>query len=436
MNQGERIMIKLTSIFILLFLFNVEGKESADDPISAAARSYVKLALAVGEHDPAYIDAYFGPEEWKDEIKKQQLKLQEIAKTAELAIKALQNLDASSFDPVTRIRHRHLVKQFESLLVRVQLLEGKKLSFDDESLALYDAVAPIHPESHFQKILNQLEVLLPGKGSLNDRYTIFKQNFQIPKDKIDNVFQAAVAESRRRTKEHIDLPDHETFTIEYVSDKPWAGYNLFKGNGKSVIQLNVSLPVYIDSASDFACHEGYPGHHVYNVLREEELLQKRKWVEFSIYPLFSPLAFISEGTAVYGIDVAFPGNERIAFETGVLFPLAGLDPAQAQDYYKVKALTDQLSYAVNEAARRYLNGKVSREKTIEWLRQYAMMPSERANNRMQFIENYRSYVVNYNLGTDLVKKYIESKTENTGDEKRWREFEKLILTPVLPADLR
>ena len=29
------------------------------------AEQYVKLALAVGKHHPYYIDAYYGPSEWK-----------------------------------------------------------------------------------------------------------------------------------------------------------------------------------------------------------------------------------------------------------------------------------------------------------------------------------------------------------------------------------
>ena len=54
---------------------------------------------------------------------------------------------------------------------------------------------------------------------------------------------------------------------------------------------------------------------------------------------------------------------------------------------------------------------------------------------MQFIEKYRSYVVNYNVGKDLVNNYVESKADNDA-EKRWKEFEKLILAPIPPSDLR
>jgi hypothetical protein len=46
-------------------------------------------------------------------------------------------------------------------------------------------------------------------------------------------------------------------------------------------------------------------------------------------------------------------------------------------------------------------------------------------------------VINYNLGQDLVRQYIE-KRGGTADrpEERWREFAKLISSPRLPSGLR
>ena len=103
---------------------------------------------------------------------------------------------------------------------------------------------------------------------------------------LDAVFQAAIAAARASTLKHIALPAGESFTVEYVTDKPWGGYNWYQGNFHSLIQVNTSLPIYIDRAIDLAAHEGYPGHHVYNVLLEKNLLRDRGWVEFSLYPLF------------------------------------------------------------------------------------------------------------------------------------------------------
>jgi hypothetical protein len=136
--------------------------------------------------------------------------------------------------------------------------------------------------------------------------------------------------------------------VEYVTNKPWAGYNWYKGGFRSVIQVNTDLPIYIDRAVDLAAHEGYPGHHVYNALLEKNLLRDRGWVEFSVYALFSPQSLIAEGTANYGKQVAFTEIDRLALERDVLWPLAGLDVTHLENYYRVQRLTKELSFAGNE----------------------------------------------------------------------------------------
>ena len=80
----------------------------------------------------------------------------------------------------------------------------------------------------------------------------------------------------------------ESFTVEYVTGKPWGAYNWYQGDYRSQIQVNTDLLIYIDHAVDLACHEGYPGHHVYNALLEKHLGRDRGWVEYEVYLLFSP----------------------------------------------------------------------------------------------------------------------------------------------------
>jgi hypothetical protein len=121
----------------------------------------------------------------------------------------------------------------------------------------------------------------------------------------------------------------------------------------------------------------------------------------------------------------------------VLFPLAGLDPASAEGYAKVLEQLDKLSYAGNEAARRYLDGQIDAAAAAEWLSQYAMTPKKRAEQRVRFFDQYRSYVINYNLGEDMVADYIRRRG-GTADQpaKRWEEFRKLLASPRLPSGLR
>ena len=402
-----------------------------DKSMNSLAEQYVRLVLAVGQHDADYVDAYYGPPEWRKDAEAEKLALTDIASRAATLGRDLAAVPpAPASDEMAGLRQHYLARQLESLRTRVSMLMGTKLSFDQESKALYDASAPTHRESDFTDVLTQLESRLPGTGSLIQRYENFRSGFVIPRERLDGVFKAAIDGCRSRTLQHITLPPGESFTVEYVTGKSWSGYNWYQGNYHSLIQVNTDLPIYVDRAIDLACHEGYPGHHVYNVLLEKNLLRDRGWIEFSVYPLFSPQSLIAEGTANYGIEVAFPRAERLEFERRVLFPAAGLNPENAARYYEVLALVDKLSYAGNEAARRYLDGRIDAKAAADWLEKYGLYSPPRAEQRVRFIDQYRSYVINYNLGKDMVARYIESRGPD-----RWAEFARLISSPRLPSSL-
>ena len=396
----------------------------------------MRLVLSVGMHDADYVDAYYGPDQLKKEATEEKLSLESIRRAAAAAVAELKTLSPTRMDELVSLRRQYILRQLQALISRVDMLAGKKLKFDEESEALYDAVAPAHSEDHFRGILDELSALLPGKGEVPARFEGYRKDFTIPKQKLDSVFKAAVEESRKRTRAHIALPEQESFEVEYVTGKSWSGYNWYKGGCHSLIQVNTDFPITIDRAIDLASHEGYPGHHVYNCLLETNFVRARKWWEFSVYPLFSPQSLIAEGTANYGIEVAFPGAERVHFEQEVLFPRAGLDGAKAEQYYHIHALFLKLAYAGNEAARGYLDGELTREQAADWLVKYALMSAERAAQRTRFFDQYRSYVINYNLGQDMVKRYIESRGGTPErPERRWREFEQLISSPRLPSAL-
>jgi hypothetical protein len=433
--------MRFTSLFLILLLVLAATADGASPSPTAAmvtrlnaiAEAYAKLVLAMGEHDPDYVDAYYGPPEWKKQPKKS---LDAIAREAAQLRDQLANISEPA-DEMERLRGRYLAKQLSALEARVGMLKGEHLKFDEESRALYDAVAPTFPETHFQEILASLEPKLPGEGPLLRRYENWRRAFVIPKDKLDKVFQLAIKACRERTLAHIKLPPDENFNVEYVTNKPWGGYNWYKGNYRSVIQVNTDLPVYIDRAIDLAAHEGYPGHHVYNALLEKNLVRDRGWVEFTVYPLFSPQSLIAEGTANFGKEVVFTKAERLAFEKELLWPAAGIDPSRVEEFYAVQDLVKKLAYATNEAARRYLNSEIDANTATTWLQKYALMDEKRAKQTTKFIEKYRSYVINYNLGEDMVRTYIEERGGTAEQrEQLWREFGQLLASPRLPGDIR
>jgi len=370
--------------------------------MNTIAEDYVKLVLNIGQYEADFVDAYYGPEEWRADLKSNLTfdstsynKLS--AKTDEL-LNELESLGEYKADELETLRFRYLYKQLLACKTKIYMLNGVTLPFDEETKALYDASAPTYSDEYFQSAINDLDKILPGKGDVAKRLNDFKMKFVIPPDKLKDVFDAAIKECRTKTLEHIKLPEKESFSVEYVKDKPWGAYNWYKGNYYSVIQVNTDLPIFIDRAVDLAAHEGYPGHHVYSTMLEFNLAKKRGWKEFTVYALFSPQSLIAEGTANYGVAVAFPGDEKIKFEKEVLFPLAGLNPNEADLYYKVLELQTALIYSGIEAARNYLDGKWTREQTAKWLQKYALRTKNSADKYVSFIEKYRSYLINYSLG--------------------------------------
>ncbi|HEX2139791.1 MAG TPA: hypothetical protein VHG33_08775 [Woeseiaceae bacterium] len=395
------------------------------------AREYLFLELSMGRHDPNHVDAYFGPEDIRQSAEEAALALEEIESRAKALSEQLERLSTEDVREGARIEG--LLGRLRALVTRIALNRGETLPFDEESRRLFGAAAPDHDSAHFTAILEEIDTLVPGEGPLAERVEDFRNEFVVPDERLPAVFEAAIAECRRRTLDHIDLPDEESFRLEYVTDKPWTGYNWYEGDAHSLIQINSGLPIYVSRAVDLGCHEGYPGHHTFNALLEANLVEEAGWIEFTLYPLFSPQSLIAEGSGNYGVELAFPGDERVQFEKDELFPLAGLDPDQAARYYRLLELLEELSYAGNEAARDYLNGTIGREEAVQWLVDYSLESPERARQRVDFFDTYRSYVINYNLGEDLVRAYVEREADT--EEERWKRFERLLSMPVRPSDL-
>ncbi|WP_057832628.1 hypothetical protein [Colwellia sp. TT2012] len=391
--------------------------------LNQVAERYVKLALAVGQHSDYYIDAYYGPEEWQAQDRQS---LSTLLKNVDILVA---DIEATVANKGEQLRKQFLLVQSRSVKVFIAQLSGKTLSFNDESLALYDAISPSLNEAELDITLATLDKLLPGEGELNQRMNVFSDKFVVARDKLDAVFTAAIDESRRRTKKYIELDENENFTVEYVSDKVWSAYNWYKGNSYSLIQVNTDFPIHIDRAIDLASHEGYPGHHVFNSLMEKHLVDGKGWIEYCVYPLFSPMSLLAEGSANYGIEVAFSRQERIKFEKDVLFPLAGLNAENADLYYEIQAIMQKLSYAGNMVAQHYLDGDIDKNNAIALLMKYSLTSREKSTQRLGFIEANRSYVINYNLGQDIVKRYIEQLVGDGDEEKKWQVFTELLSNP-------
>jgi hypothetical protein len=400
------------------------------DPI---AQEYLKLTLAMGEAEAGYVDAYYGPPELAAAAKASPATYGELGSRISKLTARLRLVDDTQLDAASKGRKAFLLAQLTAAATRHAMLTGKQLSFREESLGLFGATPELKPLSAYDSILAEIAAVVPGEGELASRVDTFQDRYTIPKDKLKIVFDAAIKECKRRTQKHMKLPKGESFTMEFVTGKSWSGYNYYKGSYTSLIQINTDLPIRVSRAVDLGCHEGYPGHHAYNALLEQRLTKARGWQEFSIYPLYSPQSLIAEGTANYGIDLAFPGAERLKFERAVIYPLAGLDPDTAPAYQALQAALTKLRGARFTIAQQYLDGMMTREEAIIATQKYQLVSRKRAEQSISFTAEYRSYVINYGLGQDMAAAYIEA--GNPSAAEKWTRMEKILSEPTLPGDL-
>jgi hypothetical protein len=433
------------AVLVLAALVGCGGirERAASEAMNRAAERYVRLVLAMTPHDEDYVDAYFGPPEWKSEAARNPMPLTAIRSATDSLVAALESMPpfagaaaGKGLSP-NRARRLYLLQQLRALSARCAILSGEKMPFDQESRVLYGVVAPLYGDAMFLRAIARLDSLLPGAGPLTRRYGAFRKQYVIPEDRLGAVMAATIRECRERTRRHIALPDSERYIVEYVTGKSWPAYNWYQGGYRSVIQVNMDQPTYAGGPIALGCHEGYPGHHVYNVLHEERLVRERGWVEYTIYPLHSPESLIAEGSAELGIEIAFPGRERLEFEKRTIFPLAGLDSSKAERYEEVRTLQRLIRYGSIEAARRYLDGTATRAQTIDWLMANALTTRGEAEQAVEFFTQYRSYVVNYALGTDMLRSYLKSRgAAPMGSERSWEEFGRIISSPSIVSEYR
>lgn len=401
------------------------------DSLDAAARDYVRLQLAIGEKEDGYIDAYYGPEELRAEGKAlgAASSLPQLAAQVDALSARIGSVGAS--EPR---RANFLFAQLTAAKTRLRMLQGEKLSFEEEALGLFGVRPQLRSLPSYDPVLARIDGLVPGEGPLWQRVDAFQDRFTIQPARLEPVFRAAIAECQARTTRHIPLPPGERFNLGFVTGKSWSGYNYYLGDYASRIEINTDLPIRISRAVDLGCHEGYPGHHVLNALLEQRLVRGRGWVEFSVYPLYSPQSLIAEGSANYGIDLAFPGPEKLAFETAQLYPRAGLPTTDAARYDALLTALRDLQGARFTIARDLLEGRISEPQAIALTQKYQLVSEARAKQSVAFTKQYRSYVINYGLGRDMVAADVES--AGPTHEAKWRRMEEILSEPTLPSDLR
>jgi len=388
-------------------------RQDAGRHLDDQAEAYVRLVLALGERDPDSLDFYAGPPEWMAEARTKRTPLSEIKRSAAALLDELtRDRDQA---PAARARRLFLLGQVRAVAARVDLLAGHRFTFDEESRLLFGVEAGEVDRRALADTDAELDLMLPGHGSLGHRYAAYERRFVIPSDRVPTVITRAIDGCRRATLGHLSLPAGEQADVEYVRATPWSAFTRYEGRGRSRIQINTDFDLTVDRALQLACHEAYPGHHAINSLIDARLVEAKHWVEYSVQPMFSPQSLRTEGAATFAAELAFPGESRLMFERDALFPLAGLNPSEAGKYVRISRLVDALRGRQLDVARRYLDGDLEFARAARELEEGALMPS--ADATLKFFNEFRTYTVAYTVGRDAVARSV------AGTDDRWKAYE-------------
>lgn len=428
-------------VLSILALAGCGPRKSSPPPqlgLDQIADSYVKQVLALGEHDPDYVLAYYGPAEWRTQEKTAKRSLLNIRNViARLYSDAdTAPVDADVPPELWEQRKRYLRNQLGALDARVRMLQDWKPGFDDESLALYDVSAPFYGREDFTPMLEALDQLLPkGPGTVGERYQRYLDRYTVPKDKIEAVMQAAIEVARQRSFRHFRLPAEERFELALVSGKPWSDDTRYQGKFVSRLEINTDRPLRLNRAMFLASHEGYPGHHLANAMIEDQLVRSRNWREFTVITQRSPATFIAEGSAGYGQKLAFPQDARLAL-LRYLFGLCGYDASEVEHYDAVIQAAKPSEKAMVEAARRYRDGQASADETLEWLQSYALVTPDQVKERLASFDRMGAHLINDVYGEEVIQGYIDRSVDASEPERiRWRMLFDVLTQPRTPHSL-
>ena len=80
----------------LLGVVVISAQAPRPSQMNTIAERYVKLVLALGQHDADYVDAFYGPPEWKTEAERQKMPLIGIGASADRLIAEIPTCGATT----------------------------------------------------------------------------------------------------------------------------------------------------------------------------------------------------------------------------------------------------------------------------------------------------------------------------------------------------
>ena len=362
-----------------------------------AAERYVRLGLQVGRHVEGIVDSYYGPPELAAAV------------DAEPPVEPLA-LVAAAEALLDEVEDSWLRDQVVGLRTYAGVLAGESGSYADEVEGCY-GVRPTHTdEAVFRAAHEQLAELLPGDGTLGERYERWQNSILVPSEQIERTMAAVIDEARAWTRALVELPAGEGVDLEIVRDKPWWADCHYLGNLRSQISVNVDLPMSALELLRITMHETYPGHHAEAASKEHLLVRGRGLLEETLVVLPTPQTLVSEGIAKLAPSLLLEGDGRAALAAVIHDAGIELDLAHA---LAVERALEPCEWADVNAALMLHDAGASEAEAHAYLIRWGLMTAKLASHLIRFITepSQRTYIITYSAGRELCRSYVAGKPE-------------------------
>jgi hypothetical protein len=385
------------------------------------AERYVRLTLRLALHQPSLVETWLGPDEWRPGPREPVAKIQDEIVAAHAALRDLKR------PPDLSDRLTYLTGQFDALLTAARRLSGQSMRFEDEArLAL--GVTADRLKSNTVEIAAaraDLDRMLPGRGTIHERYATFRLRHRLPSDRAVAVFRQAVDVCRSRVASRIEIPSSES--IDLVAEASGQ-------EARAVYQGNLRTRVTFDPAGSpdlarivwLAAHETYPGHHVQHVLADRDCVNAKGWHERALHPTFGRHLLIAEGAAEAGAALLLEGE---AFEEvcRVLARAAGVPPQSIGDLVAIHRAVATLDEVIPGIAEQYLDGAIGSEAAVERMKSESLVSN--ARDMIAVIERQRTRLLGYPLG----RRMVAAELGDGPAEGRWRRLARIATHLTLSA---
>ena len=392
-------------------------------PAADLPLEYVRLGLRFDRLESGFVDAYTGDPRLRAEVADEPAPtpsgLRDQARTL------LRELDATDL-PADRTEY--LRGQLTGLECTARKLSGEPVAFGDEVRSYFQVDAVLGDPAVYAAAHKELDALLPGGGSLAERYAAHRRREECPPDRLEAAVHALSSALRDRVRGQYGLPELETVRYEVVTDKPWSGFNYYEGDYRSRVAINADLPHRLSGLPHLVAHESYPGHHTEHCRKERGLVEKAGRIEHTVFLVNTPECLMAEGLADLGVQASI-GEGWGTWAAEILGDLGlRFDGDLAE---RLAAAAAPLNRVRQDAAVLLHDRGAGTDEVVAYLQRWSLVSAERAAQQIRFLTHplWRAYTSTYVEGFDLLSRWL---ADRPADQPVAERFLRLLDEPLTP----